>query len=46
MDKATTIRIKEENYIKLDDIREKMRKEQHKNFTFNDILTELLKQAI
>jgi len=27
MDKATTIRIKEENYIKLDDIREKMRKE-------------------
>ena len=46
MDKATTIRIKEENKIKLDDIRDKMRKKHRKNFSFDDILTEILKSEI
>ena len=46
MDKATTIRIKEENKIKLDEIRYEMMKKHRKNFSFNDILTELLKETI
>ena len=46
MDKSTTIGIKEETKIELDDIRHKMRKKYRKNFSFNTILTEISKSEI
>lgn len=43
MDKTTTIGVKEENKMKLDEIQYRLKKQKRRNFTMDDTLAEILK---